>query len=182
MLGCGVVIVPGCGVGVGRAGFGSTKGRDSLAFLLHGNEVLVGSEVCSPQGKVIDILVKHDIGCREKLSPQLGNVINAIQAPYDQSGYYSGEPSSSSKPYQQPSAPLGHAEACSSGSQSGQHVQVRVRREKHIMKANKYFFKDVKGKVRSTVKSDWKQIKHNGKKVWALYGGKNVYISDIEIS
>lgn len=47
---------------------------------------------------------------------------------------------------------------------------------------DKYIFKDVKGKTRQTVRGEWTQIKYSGNRVWAYYGKRTTYISDIEIA
>ncbi|CRK04716.1 hypothetical protein BN1723_017137, partial [Verticillium longisporum] len=88
----------------------------------------------------------------------------------------SEQPTSSSRPHQQ-SVP--HMEGPS--TDHAPPVRVRVRLEPHTFHPNKYFFKDIRGKTRETTRKDWSHIKLDGKKEWAYWGKKTMYISDIDI-
>ncbi|OAQ59783.1 hypothetical protein VFPFJ_11559 [Purpureocillium lilacinum] len=88
---------------------------------------------------------------------------------YDQSNEYSGGFLPSSSTYQLPPECADAAIAGSAGQQSDQPVQIKVRRETHMFHPDKYIFKDVKGKTRQTVRDEWTQIKHGGRKVWAYH-------------
>ncbi|RYO92539.1 hypothetical protein DL764_008122 [Monosporascus ibericus] len=85
---------------------------------------------------------------------------------------------SSMQPYQHP---LPTAAGAARSEDDRKFVRVKVQREKHTFHADKYVFEGADRRKKETFEEDWRRIKYEGKKEWAYYGRRTIYISDIEI-